>query len=300
MRFKTTVVTTAVVALTGAALLALPWSATAARTPPSELPDDASASQAAARFHSRVEVSSRRSEASRTFANPDGTVTVEESAVAVRVRKADGSWVPVDLTLKRNPDGTVSPAAAPVATTLSGGGAGPLGTVRVGADHFSMSWRGTLPAPTLSGDTATYAEVVPGADLRVRVDRDGFSEVLVVKTREAARDPRLARLRFATAGTRPANGDLFHVGAPMMWDAAAAPAPLAAQATDGAEPASDADRPGRAARRASMAMTVSPSELVVTPDPALLSTGALPLYVDPAVSAGRLHWTMIKIGRAHV
>src|SRR5438045_2196439 len=169
---------------------------------------------------------------------------------------------------------------------LTGACAGPLGTVRVGADHFSMSWPGALPAPALSGDTATYAEVIPGADLRVRVDRDGFSEVLVVKTREAARDPRLARLRFATSGTKPANGDLFHVGAPMMWDGAAA--------SDGEDPTSDADRPGRAAKRAPMALAVAPSELVVTPDPALLSTGTLPLYIDPSVSAGRLHWTMIN------
>jgi hypothetical protein len=295
LRTKQTVATAAVVALAGAALLALPWNATAAPTPPAELPDDASAFHAAAQFHSRVEVASRRSETSRTFANPDGTTTVEESAVPVRVRKADGSWVPVDLTLKRNPDGTVSPAAAPVATTLSGGGGGPLGTVRVGADHFSMSWPGALPAPALSGDTATYAEVLPGVDLRVRVDRDGFSEVLVVKTREAARNPKLAQLRFPTSGTRPANGDLFHVGAPMMWDAAA-PGPLAADgtATDGTEATSDADRPGRAAKRAPMAMKVSATELVVTPDASLLSSGTPPLYIDPSVSAGRAHWTMIN------
>lgn len=48
----------------------------------------------------------------------------------------------------------------------------------------------------MRGDTATYRDVLPGVDLRVTAQALGFSEVLVVRTRQAAADPRLARLRF--------------------------------------------------------------------------------------------------------
>lgn len=129
---------------------------------------------------------------------------MEQSAVPVRVRRVDGSWVPVDLTLRRAVDGFgVAGDDGPVRRWQRSAGDGPGG-----GGPFLAVVAGVLPAPVLSADTATYAEVLPGVDLRVRVDRGGFSEVLVVKTRDAARSPAMARLRFATSGTQPANGPL--------------------------------------------------------------------------------------------
>src|SRR5439155_9973871 len=55
-----------------------------------------------------------------------------------------------------------------------------------------------------------------------------------------------------------------------------------------------ATQPGSGAKRGAMDVQLAGTDLVVTPDPAVLSTGTLPLYIDPAVSAGRLHWTMIN------
>src|SRR5438045_9793465 len=98
LRTKPTLVAAAVVALAGATLLALPWTATAAPTPPSELADDASASHAAAQFHSRVELASRRSATSRLVANPDGTVSAAQPPVPVRAKKAAGAWTPAHPT----------------------------------------------------------------------------------------------------------------------------------------------------------------------------------------------------------
>jgi hypothetical protein len=250
----------------------------------------ASATALAARCHSRVEDLSARTPTGQQFANPDGSHTSVESAVPVRVKRADGSWVPVDLTLRGTaPNGTVSPAASPTPVTLSGGGTGPLATVYAGSERFSLSWPAILPAPTLSGDTATYAEVLPGVDLRVRVDRYGFSEVLVVRSADAARNPALAKVRFATSG--PA-GAAFRIGAPLMWDSTPA---TGADPGTGDAPDSDVSGPGRSARRAPMAMQVSGSDLVVVPDPALLAAPDVryPLYLDPSVSVGGT-WTMIN------
>src|SRR5437762_1265175 len=274
---------------------------------PSELPDAASAASAAARFHQRVEISSRRTESSQVYANPDGTLTAEESAVPLRARRADGTWAPIDLALRVGADGSVAPAVTAVPMTLSRGGNEPLATLSYQGQRFGLSWPGTLPAPTLAGDTATYAEVLPGVDLRVRAERTGFAEVLVVKTREAARNPKLAQLRFHTSGTQAAvkpgrtsgavdvvdagGNPVFRMGAPMAWDSAPAVHPDPASA----EPStSDADRPGSGAQRGAMGVQVSGTDLVVTPDPALLSAGTLPLYIDPSVSPLRWHWTMIN------
>src|SRR5688500_10221676 len=60
-------------------------------------PDAASAAAVAAQTGLSVEDLSRRTEREQTFANPDGTWTNEQSTTPVRVRRADGSWVPVDL-----------------------------------------------------------------------------------------------------------------------------------------------------------------------------------------------------------
>ncbi|MFM9662815.1 hypothetical protein, partial [Streptomyces scabiei] len=68
-------------------------------------------------------------------------------------------------------------------------------TMRRAGREFALTWPyGKLPAPSVDGDTATYAEVLPGVDLTVRAEADGFGHLIVVKTPEAAADSRLARL----------------------------------------------------------------------------------------------------------
>jgi hypothetical protein len=60
-----------------------------------------------------------RSETTQTFANPDGTLTEEQHLAPVRVRRGS-TWVPVDLTLQKTPDGGVAPRAHPRGLRLSG------------------------------------------------------------------------------------------------------------------------------------------------------------------------------------
>ena len=278
---------------------------------PGSAASTAAAQTAARGCDGRVEDLSMRSETTQVFANPNGGFTAEQYAAPVRARRADGSWAAIDLTLRRNVDGTVSPTVTTTPLTLSGGGTGPLATVtaRPDQDRFAMSWPGKLPRPTLAGDTATYPNVLPGVDLQIRAQRDGFAQALVVRTREAAANPALKKIKFTTAGADlgaaaaaasakaapgvragAAGATSYQVSASAMWDSAKADDPSLG------DERSDVAGPALGARRAPVTMEVAGADLYVLPDPELLTSTetALPLYIDPSVATGSAHWTMIN------
>lgn len=62
-----------------------------------------------------------------------------------------------------------------------------------GASRIAVQWKGELPTPELSGNTATYANAVPGGDLIVEATRTGFEQYL--KLRQAPRDGAPSRFR---------------------------------------------------------------------------------------------------------
>ncbi|WP_412543057.1 hypothetical protein R8Z50_11410 [Longispora sp. K20-0274] len=296
-------------ALLGGLIPLVGSAATAA--PPTELADPAAAAAAARQFHTRVGVSAQRTETTEVFANPDGSFTAQIAARPVRVRQG-GSWVAVDPKLRRNPDGSVGTVATPVSVRLSGGGGGPLVELERDGKGLALSWPGVLPTPVLDGQTATYPEVLPGVDLRVRAEADGFSDVLVVKNREAAANPALAKVRFGTVGKglrleRDAAGSLravdqrgaevFTAPAPAMWDsstpgATASGKPAASRAA-AAEPKVD-KVPGRG-RIATMPVEVTADSLVLVTDRDLL-TGpdtVYPVFIDPSAGAAGAGWCLL-------
>ncbi|MGV9941130.1 LamG domain-containing protein [Streptomyces sp. NPDC003401] len=186
----------------------------------------------------RAEVVGMRTERREIFAEPDGTFTAREYTEPVRTVQG-GKWVSVDPTLVRRADGTWGPKAATVDLAFSAGQPGePFVTMRRASREFALTWPyGKLPAPSVDGDTATYAEVLPGVDLTVRAEPDGFGHLIVVKTPEAAADARLARLDLGmtTDGLKVTEdaegavlakdavvgGTVFQAGKPAMWDSAA-------------------------------------------------------------------------------
>ena len=198
-----------------------------------------------------------------TVARPDGRFAVTESAWPVRARR-NGRWENLNPALHRNTSGTLSPAVTTSALTLSGGGTGPLAVMATDARTLSVSWPGgTLPAPTVSGATATYANVYPGVDLAVTASTQGaFSEVLIVHNATAAANPALSSLQFtatapglaitATSGGNlqaapgPGAVPVFTAGAPLAWDSAPPPAGMA---TVTAQDGTAGERADRAARR---------------------------------------------------
>ncbi|MEV8536769.1 FG-GAP-like repeat-containing protein [Streptomyces sp. NPDC051211] len=206
----------------------------------------AKAKAEAKRTGKRVEVGSLRSETEEVWANPNGTFTSEQSLVPTRVRHG-GAYVPVDTGLVKQKDGRIAPKATVARLSFSGGGKAPLVTMRKDGRDITLTWPKPLPAPIVEGNSATYAEVMKGVDLRVSADVTGFSHQLVVKNREAAANPELASVDFGLKGNGvtvrkevngellavdPAGQTLFSSAKPQMWDsgadqpqAAAAPTP---------------------------------------------------------------------------
>jgi hypothetical protein len=223
---------------------------------------------AARRQHQPIEVTSEETPTRKVSAQPDGTMTAELSAVPTQVRRGD-VWVPIDATLTRNRDNTVTPKAVSTDTTLSGGGTGPL--MKYGP--ITITWPGALPAPVLDGPTATYRDVLPGVDLRMTADNDDVAQHLVVKTPEAARNPALARIRLGLKAdgltlsvadgaiqARDANGAITYQTPPAaMWDAAV-------------------ER-----RSAPVGLELGRNELTLVPDQTLLTDpkATFPITIDP-------------------
>lgn len=287
----------AVLALLGGVFVAVPAGASAAAgstaVPASAGVGETAARTAAMRTGRAVEATALTTGTRQVLANPDGTFTSVLSAVPVRVRQGVG-WRPVDTTLRANPNGTVTPTATSLDMVFSGGGDTPLVRLRRDGRELALRWPARLPAPVLSGDTATYREVMPGVDLTVRADVEGFSQLLVVKSAQAAANPLLAALRFATSTTGvslraavdgslaavdPAGRTVFQAPSPYMWDSSGVAQPTAVPS----------------GRIRSMAVRVDPSQLSVLPDRALLTAPdtRYPVYIDPSWSGATSAWTQV-------
>jgi hypothetical protein len=133
-------------------------------------------------------------ETTRVTAQPDGTMRFESSTVPVRVKQG-GEWVPVDLSLTSS-GGRLAPKASAIPMMFGAGRSTELARVATSTGAWlTETWPlGTLPTPMVSGTKATYPSVLPGVDLVLSATPVGMSEVLVVKTASAAKNPTLAAL----------------------------------------------------------------------------------------------------------
>jgi RHS repeat-associated protein len=262
-------------------------------------PDEAAAKVSARLCRGRVEVANLRSETRLAWANPDGSMSLEVAAVPQRIRRDDGRWADIDLAL-RPASGGLRPAASAADLTFSPGGTGPLVTMKQTARAMTLSWPERLPAPVVTGDSATYGNVLPDVDLVMRATRTGFASVFVVKTPAAAANPRLRSIALRVGGdlrlARAADGGLVATAAgrvvatappPVMWDSSLPPS-LAKNAA-----ASTIVRPGDAAKVRPVGTRVTANgDLVLVPDPSLLSGPGIeyPLFIDPSFSTTSTKW----------
>ncbi|GLZ78295.1 hypothetical protein Afil01_31020 [Actinorhabdospora filicis] len=260
---------------------------------------------AAVKCGKRVEALSQRTETSVVYANPSGTLTLEQALKPERVRNADGSWSPIDTDLEKNADGSFSPASATVGMRFSGGGNTVIGSIDEGGKSLDLGWTAPLPTPVVDGASLTYPEVLPGVDLRIDVESAGFKHLLVVKTPEAARNPALARVDFPVRGHELAvvRDETGAVGAvdssgttvfgghvPYMWDSAV-PGEASKASTNGLRSAA----PQPSTKTAPIGVEIADGNVTVIPDQKVL-TGAgtvFPVMIDPPWSSSRLHYTTL-------
>ncbi|MER5528655.1 LamG-like jellyroll fold domain-containing protein [Streptomyces sp. NPDC002677] len=252
----------------------------------------------------------------KVVANPNGTFTRTDSSMPQRTRR-HGKWVPIDTTLERRADGTWAPKAAVTDVAFSGGGPGALVTLRDGSDRLGFSWPGTLPRPVISGDTATYPEVLPQVDLQLTADASGYSSILVIKSPKAAADPRLDSLALNTtsaglklaptrdggaqATDRHTGRTVFHSDTALMWDSAGRPAGDKAVARIASASSAGAEHKAAAKvgkHRSRVRVTLKSGRQLLGLDKKLLSakSTAYPVYVDPEWSGrpSQLDWARIS------
>ncbi|MFF9580617.1 LamG-like jellyroll fold domain-containing protein [Streptomyces achromogenes] len=260
---------------------AVPWADTAAGTgvaPASPVTTEEALAQAREKGK-KVEVASLRSETADVYATPDGKLEAHEYLRPVRTRVGD-EWKPVDTELSTTARGTVAPGATTVGLEFSAGGDAPLVRMEKAGRELSLSWPGQLPAPVVDGSTATYRNVLPDVDLRMGAQEDGFTQLLVVKSAEAAANEKLAQLRLKLSADgmdvrenaqggleavdQGAKSAVFEAPRPLMWDSSSGPAD-AQDATPQSAPAQPAAK--SSAAKAASVRTVSASTATSVDEP---------------------------------
>jgi hypothetical protein len=277
-----------------------------------------------------VAVTDATTETDQVTALPTGELRREISMAPVRMRKDEG-WVPIDLTLEKQNDGTIAPKAYPGSVVVSGAtaetGEHDLASIALGDKSVALRWDGPLPAPVLDGNTATYPEVKPGIDLRVEATVNGVESFYVVKNRAAAAHvkkltvpitgPNVASHRLAPNGTLSLfdnDGELMATSpTPLMWDA------RTDRVTGGpavTKPMASAAVPRKSVGNASAASRAARAgvDLTITPDASFLASPqtVYPVTIDPKINLYRTGWdawvseglttpqgssTLLKIGR---
>jgi hypothetical protein len=270
-------------------------------TQPAKLDAELDALDTAQATGKPVTVNSLTTELSQTVANPDGTLTSTDYVLPVRVREK-GAWQPVSATLRQTASGSWQPQAVPSAVSLSGGGAGPLATLTsVTGQAMSLSFPVTLPAPVVSGATATYDSVWPDTDLQVTVNTlGGLTWTIIAGNATAAANPALRNLNLGISGpdlsvtsdqagglsaTAPSGSAQFSGPPTTMWDSRTSGSSSPAARAAGAPRKSTATSPGWAARIAMVKGALTGRTLHMTPSTSLLSSTAdYPVYVSSSIT----------------
>ncbi|MFI7598246.1 hypothetical protein [Actinoplanes sp. NPDC049681] len=277
---------------------------------------ESAATAMAARCGSPVLIAAETSETSQSWALPNGQIRVELSSAPVRARK-NNKWVPIDLTLVRQPDGSVAPVAHPNELRLSGAtedvGLHALATLESEGSDVAMGFEGELPEPELSGSKATYRNIKPNIDLVVEATPKGVESFYIVKKRSAA--SQVAKLTMPITAEDAVSHELDKDGGLALLDSneqvvAASPQPLMWDArTDKVtgEPAVKR-RVGISARHRNASRTTgrptpiesSGVDLALTPDTNFLTdpNTVYPVTIDPALSAtnGDTYDTWVRDG----
>ncbi|WP_189155649.1 LamG-like jellyroll fold domain-containing protein [Lentzea pudingi] len=266
--------------------------ATASAAVPDEVADAAGAEKLARQSGKSIVIGAETTEGSQVKANPDGSRTLISHTQPVRV-KNNGSWAGIDLDLAPRADGSLAPKVAPVSMSFNPGGPGsaavPVARLIKDDAEVGFGWETDLPPARISGEVATYPDVLPGVDLEVKATLTGFSQNLVVKNAEAAKSPKLRKFSFKSHVK-----NIRIAGPGQIAARSAAPADaadgLAGFGADGTKIFSgDASRmwdSSESGRTAIMGVEVGQDTVSITPDQTFLAdpTTVYPVRLDPDYS----------------
>jgi hypothetical protein len=165
---------------------AAPAPATRAAAPVDSAPDQVSAALAARKQGHRVLVDGVGSPRSRTYANPNGSYTLESYPTAAFRRDGD-KWVPLSGALTGAGTGSAPFTAAGLARPVTlGGTAATLMAIDVPGGAVTLSAPGLRVGPAArSGSTLTYGGAARDTDLQLAVGADGVKTNLVLRSAAA-------------------------------------------------------------------------------------------------------------------
>jgi RHS repeat-associated protein len=295
-------VTSALVA--AAAPVVLPTARAAADTPVAGLgaaevsrPDAVSAGVAARVSGSRVRVTGLSTASSSTWVNPDGTFSTDLSSVPVQAEVSARVWQPLDETLSAGADGSVAPAVSVTAARFGKAGSSAAARLGSGVSATGLDWLSPLPAPVLSGDTATYPNVLAGTDLTATATATGFELSLVVKAKPTAALPGSVTMPLRGTGL---TWSLSSAGVLVGKNAAGAVVVTSsgARAYDSSLDPHTGDPVHSVPLALSLSGAVGAQKLTVAIPAALLSDPGtvFPVTIDPSASWAKSAWTYVDSG----
>ncbi|MFE3455326.1 LamG-like jellyroll fold domain-containing protein [Nonomuraea sp. NPDC059194] len=237
-----------------------------------------------------VAVEAVYTETSRTWAYPDGHLTLQSYAGPSQLKQPDGSWAFINTDLVEQ-DGFLKPKLAKADVQFSLGGNGPFASMERGnGQKFSLSWLKDLPKPEITGNVARYIDAAgPMADLVVTALPTGFRHDVVLRERPTG--PVEFRIPVQTEGltlaeSKKGKGLTLTDGKGKRVASAAEPVAIDAGPSP-AEANTREVKPPRTGKIDTQVVTENGQQLLVlTPDPAFLNDPATryPLTVDPTTT----------------
>jgi hypothetical protein len=250
-----------------------------------------------------VEIIARRQESSTTWANPDGTVSTQLDSGPVRYLRA-GRWENIDSTLLHDLTGQIRTRSTPNSVSLFNGdtatsrrtsGDRPLLRFDRGSSSLTLAWRGSMPPPQVTGNTATYPSVTPGTDVVVTSTPAGLQQNTVLTSRPGTAVSYTVPIKMRGLSTRVKHGAgvdfvdnngivVATMPEPQMWAA-------------NIDPVSQTK-----SKLAPVAYKVAQKEygvdVILTPDPSFLAdpTVQYPVTIDPDINFKGTFDTTVKQG----
>jgi large repetitive protein len=193
-------------------------------------------------FNVFTSVIAERGEKFDSYRNSDGTKTMVLSPTPVNVRTARGDWAPIQTHIAVKDDGSASVAGNPLSPVFSSDAAGGrVLSVSAGDASLSLSLEGAAgeklaaaPSAKLTDvaeatDAVSYADVFPGVDLQLEVEKAAVKQLLVVghvpteapvyRWHVAAANVDLVKAKTGEYTFVNAKGEVvFTMDLPGMWD----------------------------------------------------------------------------------